>query len=105
MVGSSLRLNGVEFKIVGVASEQFTGVEQMVNPALFVPLAMAPRLGSGNILEKRDARWLTVKGRLKPGANIAQANAMGPSPRGWYSSILRPTATWSSRFRPKWSLR
>jgi predicted permease len=75
VVGSSLRLNGVECKIVGVASEQFTGVEQLVNPALFLPLAMAPRLGGGNILEKRDERWLTVKGRLKSGVSIAQANA------------------------------
>jgi len=75
VIGSSLRLNGLECKIVGVASEQFTGVFQLVNPALFVPLAMAPRLGSGNILEKRDERWLTVNGRLKPGVSIAQANA------------------------------
>jgi putative ABC transport system permease protein len=75
VVGSSLLLNGVECKIVGVASAQFTGVFQLVNPALFVPLVMAPRLGSGNILEKRDERWLTVNGRLKPGVSIAQANA------------------------------
>ena len=74
-VGSSLRLNGVECRIIGVASQQFTGVEQLVNAALFVPLAMAPRLGGGNILENRDDRWLTVKGRLKPGVSIAQADA------------------------------
>lgn len=74
-VGSSLRLNGVECKIIGVASPQFTGVEQLVNAALFVPLAMAPRLGGGNILEDREDRWLTVKGRLKAGVSIAQANA------------------------------
>jgi putative ABC transport system permease protein len=75
VLGSSLRLNGVECKIVGVASEQFNGVEQMLRPALFVPLAMAPRLGTGELLEKRDTRWLTVNGRLKPGVSIAQANA------------------------------
>jgi putative ABC transport system permease protein len=75
IVGASLRLNGVECKIVGVASAQFTGVEQLVKPALFVPLAMAPRLGRENSLEKRDMRWLTVNGRLKPGVSVAQANA------------------------------
>ena len=75
VVGSSLRLNGVECRIVGVAGGQFTGVEQMVNPALFVPLAMAPRLGFVNALEKRDERRLTVHGRLKPGISIDQANA------------------------------
>jgi predicted permease len=75
VVGSSLRLNGVECRIVGVASEQFTGVEPLVKPALFVPLAMSPRLGHDNFLEKRDVHWLTVKGRLKRGVSVAQANA------------------------------
>jgi predicted permease len=75
VVGSSLRLNGVECRIVGVASEQFTGVEPLVKPALFVPLAMSPRLGHDNFLEKRDVHWLTVKGRLKPGVSVGQANA------------------------------
>ncbi|MGB6945857.1 MAG: ABC transporter permease [Bryobacteraceae bacterium] len=75
VLGTSIRLNGVEFRIVGVTSGQFTGVEPMVKSALFVPLAMYTRLGGGNILEKRDARWLTVKGRLKPGVSVAQANA------------------------------
>jgi predicted permease len=75
VVGASLRLNGVECKIVGVASAQFTGVEQLVKPALFVPLAMSPRLGRENMLEKRDMHWLTVNGRLKPGVSVEQANA------------------------------
>ena len=42
---------------------------------MFVPLAMSPRLNGDNSLEKRDLRWLTVKGRLKPGVGIAQASA------------------------------
>ena len=75
VVGSSLRLNGVECRIVGVAPERFTGTDQMLKPSLFVPLAMSPRLNRDNLLEKRDVRWLTVKGRLKPGAGVAQANA------------------------------
>jgi macrolide transport system ATP-binding/permease protein len=75
VVGSSLRLNGVECRIVGVAPEGFTGVEPLVKPALFVPLAMSPRLGRENTLEKRDIRWLSVKGRLKRGISVAQATA------------------------------
>ena len=75
VVGSSIRLNGVECRVVGVAPEQFTGVEPMVKPGLFVPLALSPRLGSDNLLEMRDGRWLSVKGRLKPGIGMAQANA------------------------------
>jgi macrolide transport system ATP-binding/permease protein len=75
VVGSSLRLNGVECKIVGIVPQQFTGVEQMVKPALYVPLAMSPRLDRDNLLEKRDVRWLNVNGRLKPRVSVAQANA------------------------------
>lgn len=73
--GKKLRLNGIEFTIIGVAPEHFTGVEQYLRPALFVPLAMAPRLGKPDALEKRDNRWLMVKGRLKSGVTITQAQA------------------------------
>jgi macrolide transport system ATP-binding/permease protein len=72
-VGSSIWVNGIQCTIVGVAPEQFTGIDQFFKPSLFVPLAMSPRLGQVNNLEKRDVRWLTVKGRLKPGVSIAQA--------------------------------
>ena len=74
-VGSTLRLNGTECKIIGVAPEQFTGTDQFLKPALFVPLAMSSRLGRENLLERRDIRWITVKGRLKSGIGVAQANA------------------------------
>jgi macrolide transport system ATP-binding/permease protein len=75
VLGTSIRLNGVECRIIGVAAEQFGGVEPMVKSALFVPIAMYSRLARENILEKRDVRWLTVKGRLKTGTSVAQANA------------------------------
>jgi macrolide transport system ATP-binding/permease protein len=74
-VGSTIRLNGVEFRIVGVVPPGFSGVTQLLNPSLFVPLAMFPRLTGSDALEQRDQRWFTVKGRLKPGASMAQANA------------------------------
>jgi len=75
VVGSTLRLNGTECRIIGVAPERFTGIDQFVRPALYVPLAMYPRLGHENLLESRDVRWLTVKGRLKPGVSVQQAHA------------------------------
>ena len=75
VLGSSIRLNGTECKVVGVAPERFTGVDNMVRPALFVPMAMLPRLSGDNPLEQRDLRWFMVRGRLKPGVSVAQANA------------------------------
>jgi predicted permease len=73
-VGSTIRLNGVECRIIGVAPEQFTGVNQLLKPSLFVPLAMSPRLQGHDALERRDIQWLTLKGRLKSGVSVAQAN-------------------------------
>ena len=75
VVGSTIWINSVACNIIGVAPEQFTGLSQFVKPSLFVPLAMSPRLNGENRLERRDLRWLTVKGRLKPGVGVAQANA------------------------------
>lgn len=73
VLGSTIRLNGIDFTVIGVAPEHFTGIDQFFRPAMFVPLAMSPRLTQTNNLTKRDVRWLTVKGRLLPGVSIAQA--------------------------------
>jgi predicted permease len=75
VVGTTLRLNGVECSIIGVMPERFTGADYTVKPALYIPLAMSPRLTRQNNLERRDVRWLDVKGRLKPGVSVAQAQA------------------------------
>lgn len=72
-IGSRVRLNGIDFTVVGVAPEQFTGMSQFIRPALYVPVAIWPRLNSGNILPQREVRWLTVKARLKNGVTAAQA--------------------------------
>jgi putative ABC transport system permease protein len=77
IVGRSIRLNGIDFTIVGVAPEKF-GVDVFTVPDIFVPLAMSPRLSGTpavNPLERRDLRMTDVKGRLKPGVTLAQADA------------------------------
>jgi len=75
ILGSKIRLNGIEFTVIGVAPEHFTGIDQIFRPRLFVPLAMSPRMLPKNNLHDRDAGWLFVKGRLKPGVNVEQARA------------------------------
>ncbi len=74
VLGSRIRLNGVEFTVIGVAPEHFTGIDTFLRPTLFVPLAMSPRLGQ-NLLHDRNTGWLFVKGRLKPGVGVEQAQA------------------------------
>jgi predicted permease len=69
---------GIEFTVVGVAPEAFTGLHRIVQEAAFVPLAMWPRVISFphvDPLTARDFRNLTVKGRLKPGLTLTAAQA------------------------------
>lgn len=77
VVGKKIRVDGIEFAIIGVAPESFTGTDQYFRPALYVPLMMAPRLSSNdrNLLTARDDRELRVKGRLRSGATAEQAAA------------------------------
>src|SRR5689334_11156355 len=75
VVGEKIWLNGVDFTIVGVAPESFTGTDQFVRPTLYVPFAISPRLVNANRLDDRQVRWVSLKGRLKPGVGLAQAQA------------------------------
>lgn len=75
VIDSQIRLNGIDFSVIGVAPEQFTGIDTMLRPTLFVPFAMSPRMGEANHLHDRDLGWLCVKGRLKPGVGVEQAQA------------------------------
>ena len=77
VVGRNIRLNGVQFTIIGVAPESFTGMDLVFRPALFVPISTAALLtGNGtNLLEDRALREFTVKGRLSDGASLPSAQA------------------------------
>jgi macrolide transport system ATP-binding/permease protein len=78
VVGRTIFLNNVPFTVIGVAPQPFTGSNGLIRSALFVPMAMGPRLQDDlrqSMLEKRDNRGVTVHGRLKPGVRMAQASA------------------------------
>jgi putative ABC transport system permease protein len=76
MLGRHVRINGIEFTVIGIAPPEFNGLNQFVRADFFVPLMMSPRVMSdpkAGSLEARDARNLTLKGRLKPGVTQADA--------------------------------
>jgi predicted permease len=76
MLGRRVRINGIEFTVIGIAPPEFSGLSQFVRADFFVPLMMSPRVMSdpkAGSLEARDARNLTLKGRLKPGITQAEA--------------------------------
>ena len=77
-VGRQVRLNGIPFTVIGVAPEAFTGMDQYIRPAMYVPLAMSQQLSGSaqpDELEKRDQRGLQIKARLAHGATISTAQA------------------------------
>ena len=77
VIGRTMRINGIDFTIVGVAPKNFTGVDQYVRPHLFLPAAMSQRLSASteNPIEDRKNHEFDVKGRLKPGVTREQAQA------------------------------
>lgn len=76
VVGRTIRLNGRDFTIIGVAPESFTGMQVFLRPSVYVPLAMAPLFSTDprkRFFEDRDDREVLVRGRLRPDATLHQA--------------------------------
>jgi len=76
VIGRTIRLNGKDFTVIGVAPEGFTGLYIFDRPDLYMPLAMAPAFSTDpqkNFFVDRDDRELTVRARLKPGTTLHQA--------------------------------
>jgi len=76
VLGRTVRLNGTEFTVIGVAPETFPGMQIFGHPDFYVPLAMARVFSTNrqkNFFEDRDDRELNVKARLKPGTTLQQA--------------------------------
>jgi predicted permease len=76
VLGRTIRLNGTEFTVIGVAPETFPGMMIFGHPDFYMPLAMARVFSTNrqkNFFEERDDRELNVKARLKPSTTLEQA--------------------------------
>ena len=76
VIGQTVRINGYPLTVVGVAPESFRGTS-VGAPDLWVPLGMItvlePEFGA-QMLKTRDAEWLMLSARLKPGVSRARAS-------------------------------
>ena len=76
VLGRTIRLNGTEFTVIGVAPETFPGISIFGHPDFYMPLAMARVFSTNrqeNFFEDRDDRELHVSARLKPATTLQQA--------------------------------
>jgi len=76
IVGNTIYLNGFPFTVIGVAPETFNGTKHILRHAFWVPLMMRSKFGLGAAWETNRG-WTNVhlRGRLKPGVTMAQAEA------------------------------
>ena len=76
-IGSTVRVNGIAAKVIGVIPASFTGLDRFVRPSIYLPLGLAQRLEGqrSDPLVNRGRHDLVVKGRLVPGASRQSAQA------------------------------
>ena len=75
-IGKTLRLNGYLFTIIGVAQRGFFGDIVGDQVDFYVPITMQPEIIRGrDDYNDKQASWLQIIARLKPGVNISQAHA------------------------------
>lgn len=76
VIGKTVKLNGLDYSIIGVAPRGFFGTERLLTPEFWVPMAMEPQIEPGhNWLETRGTWNVWALGRLKPGVTMRQAEA------------------------------
>jgi predicted permease len=79
VVGRTIELNNVPFTIIGVAEQRFSGITPGSDYDVWLPLSDAQRIT--DTMRWRDRQndvsywWLVIVGRLKPGTQLAQAQA------------------------------
>jgi putative ABC transport system permease protein len=84
VLGRTLAFNGRNFTIIGVMERSFVGLDRnRYMPDIWLPLMMRAGLAAvdqlparnGDWFGTREARWLSVAGRLKPGRTVTEARA------------------------------
>src|SRR5499427_8234545 len=77
VVGRQIRLNDLDFLVIAVLPESFSGIDHLFRPAFYIPIAMGPKLSGANqdLLTNRSRREFFVKGRLAGDVSVQVADA------------------------------
>ena len=76
VLGQTIRIGATPITIVGVTPPGFFGEEVGAAPDLWVPLTMWGHVVPGrNLLQSPGTSWVRMVGRIRPGVEMAQAEA------------------------------
>jgi predicted permease len=77
ILGRHMVIDTVDFTVVGVMPRRFFGADPLQRPQFFVPLSDEEVLAGERSLIKfgKGAWWLSIMGRLAPGATVQQASS------------------------------
>jgi len=77
VIGQSVNVNGHPFIIIGVVPPEFTGLETIYKPDVYIPIPHLAQFvpSRKETLEDRGAHYLRAWTRLKPGVSQRQAEA------------------------------
>ena len=92
-IGQAILINSVPFTVIGVAPPEFFGVDPASAPHVYLPmrasLLLQERIGERDFLDQ-NYYWVEMMGRLKPGVDLAQAQAALAGP---FAQWVASTAT------------
>jgi predicted permease len=103
ILGRHMVVDNVNFSIVGVMPRSFFGADPLQRPQLFVPLADEEVLAGPRSMIKfaHHAWWLSVMGRLAPGATLEQANSQLNAATSQILHETVPDAAWIKRMEER----
>ena len=109
VVGRTIRINGRDFTVLGVAPKSFTGLYIFSRPDIYIPLAMADVLSTDrrqDFFEDRNDRGLTVRARLAPRTSLRDArNEVAVLARAWEREHPRTNRERGAAVRTQFEMR
>jgi macrolide transport system ATP-binding/permease protein len=89
VVGSTFMLNTHPTTIIGVTPPPFYGDRMTDTPAdFYIPFSSEPILAESSLLHRKEANWVYVLGRVKPGTELVPLQAaMSGRLRQWLAQL------------------
>ncbi len=90
-IGRAMVVNNVPFTVVGIAPQEFFGVDPATAPQVYLPMHSGPQVQARSVrtVDFADSNyyWVEMMGRLRPGVGIGEAESAlaGPFAR-WVAS-------------------